>query len=92
MDQAQLYRMQQEQHDQATNQAAQVVDLTATFLNKRVKPSKAGMLTSGYKKHYENLTGVVKNILVGPVCGLEIAWEDGSTSQSLAYMVEITED
>lgn len=88
MDQTRMYRMQQEQHDQAANQAAQVIDLRAKYLDKRVAPSKLGMLTARHK----NQTGIVVSILVGPVCGLEIAWEDGSTSQSLPYMVTLVED
>lgn len=89
MDQTRMYRMQQEQHDQAANQAAQVIDLRAKYLDKRVAPSKLGMLTARHKKQYANQTGIVVDILVGPVCGLEIAWEDGSTSQSLPYMVTL---
>ena len=89
MDQEQMYRMQQEQHDAATNTAAQAADLTTTFLHKRVKATPAGMLTKAHKKKYKNQTGVVTNILTGPVCGLRIAWEDGSESQSLPYMVEV---
>lgn len=89
MDQAHLFRMQQEQHDTATHLSAQVADLTATFLHKRVKATEAGMLTRAHKKQYENQTGVVADILIGQVAGLEIAWEDGSTSQSLPYMVEL---
>ena len=89
MDQAQIFKMQQDQHDQAMNQAAQVLDLKAKFLNKRVAPSELGMLTAGHKKQYANQTGIVNGILVGPVCGLQIAWEDGTESQSLPYMVTL---
>ncbi len=89
MDQDQLFRMQQEQYNKAIQQAAQVADLTAKYLNKRVRPSKAGMLTAGHKKQYANQTGIVNSILVGPVCCLEIVWEDGTVSQSLPYMVTL---
>lgn len=89
MDQAHLFRMQQEQHDKAANLTAQVADLTAMFLHKRVKATEAGMLTKAHKEQYGNQTGVVTGILIGQVAGLEIAWEDGSTSKCLAHMVEI---
>jgi len=89
MNQARLFKMQQDQYDQATHLKAQVADLTATFLFKRVRPSAVGMLTA----KRGNQTGVVSDILVGPqIAGLEIAWEDGSESQSLPYMVEVVED
>ena len=89
MDQAQLFRIQQEQYNKAMNQAAQMLDLKTKYLDKRVKAVEAGMLTRSHRKQYADQTGIVVNILVGPVCGLEIAWEDGSTSQSLPYMVTL---
>lgn len=92
MDQTRMYQMQQEQHEQATNQAAQVLDLKAKYLDKRIRASKLGMLTARHKKQYANQTGIVVGVLVGPTCGLEIAWEDGTTSNSLPYMVTLVEE
>jgi len=92
MDQTRLYQMQQEQHDQAESQLAQVTDLKAEYMNKRVKSADLGMLTKAHKAKYGKQTGIVTGILVGPVCGLQIAWEDGSESQSLPYMVTLVED
>ena len=94
MDQAQLYKMQQEQHDKAANLAAQMADLTATFLHKRVKASKAGMLTSAHRKKYQDQQGTVigivePDVVRGIVAGLHILWDDGTESKSLAYMVTL---
>lgn len=84
-----IEKMKQEQYDAAVNVAAQVADLTTTFLHKRVKATQAGMLTKAHKTQYGNQTGIVTDVLTGPACGLRIAWEDGSESQSLPYMVEL---
>ncbi len=69
-------------------------DLTATFLNKRVKATAVGMLTARHTKKYQDQQGTVIEILEpdhsrGVVAGLKIFWDDGSMSKSLAYMVEI---
>lgn len=82
---------QQRRYDASRTAASQVADLTATFLHKRVRATKAGMLTKAHRKKYSGKTGVVSRIVTGQVAGLEIVWEDGSTSQSLPYMVTLTE-
>ena len=89
MDQDQLFRRQQEQYNAAATLAAQVADLTTTFLHKRVRAAQAGMLTRGHKKKFSDQTGIVNAIVAGQVAGLEVAWEDGSTTNSLPYMVEV---
>jgi len=89
MDQQAHMQQEQEQYDAAVNAAAQIADLTATFLHKRVKATQAGMLSKAHKKKYRNQTGIVTDIIAGQVCGLRIAWEDGTESQSLPYMVEL---
>lgn len=103
MDQQRMNQMQQDQHNQATNQAAQVADLTATFLNKRVRPSDVSTrrsLERGLKAAHNKMVarrGCVVEILEpdfrrGIIAGLRIHWDNGAESNCLAYMVTLAED
>ncbi len=94
MDQDQLFRMQQEEYNRAIIQVAQVMDLTNTFLSKRVKASKAGMLTTAHRKKYQGQAGTVigitePDVAAGQIAGLHILWDDGEESKSLTYMVTL---
>ena len=90
MDQQRMNQMQQDQHNQATNQAAQVADLTATFLNKRVRPSDVSTQMVARR-------GCVVEILEpdyrrGIIAGLRVHWDNGAESNCLAYMVTLAEE
>jgi hypothetical protein len=92
MDQSQILNMQQANYERELQHKAQMADLEATFLRKSVKAAEVGMLTNVHKKRYGNQTGTVTRILTnGRVCFLEIAWADGTTTQSLPYMVTVVE-
>jgi hypothetical protein len=90
MDNAKFFAMQQEMYDRQRRQEASLADLKKTYLHKTVKAAAAGMLAKAHRR-YENQTGVVGGIIAGPVCGLEINWEDGSTTHSLPYMVTVVD-